>query len=178
MKYSIFYLLSGEAKKYNQKLINETAEISGERYIIEVSKLPPHVSLKSSFELKDSKELEKVLKDFTKKHKKAKIKVRGFSNFRRFVAFIKTDFSPEAKKIQKELVLTLKKELKIESSEHDLKFKPHVTICYGNTKETFDILWNHLKKLKKPEFDLEFDSLALMKKSGTRYKLYKEFRLK
>lgn len=178
MKYAIFYLLEGKAKKYNEKLMKETAKISGERYILDVSKFPSHVSLKNSFEFDNFNKLDNFLKDFVKKHKKAKININGFDNFRKFISFLKTNFSKDAKKLQKDLIKELDKKLGIKPTENELKYKPHATICYGNTKETFNIIWNYLQKQKKPKFNLKLDNLTLFYKPKDRWIVRKRYEIK
>ncbi|MFA5019821.1 MAG: 2'-5' RNA ligase family protein [Candidatus Pacearchaeota archaeon] len=177
MKYVLVYLLSGEAKKYNERLMKETADISGERHVVDVSQLPSHVTIKSPFEFSSYKKLESFLKGFTANRIKAKIDVNGFGNFRRFVSFMKTDFSKEAKKTQRELVRDLETELEIKPHEFDVKHKPHATICYGNTKETFDIIWNYLRTQKKPKYSLSLDNLTLLYKPKGKWKVKKRFNL-
>lgn len=178
MKYVLVYLLSGKAKKYNERLMKETADVSGERYIVDVSRLPPHITLKSPFEFDDFKALDKFLKQFVKKRKKTDILVNSFGSFRRFVSFMKTDFSSAAEKIQKELVMELRRELEIKLHEFDIKYKPHATICYGNSKETFNIIWNYLRTKKKPGFNLDFDNIALLRKPNDKWEIYKKYKLR
>ena len=63
MKYSIFYLIKGKAGKHQQKLVKEVGPKFGENYMIE-NPLHSHIALKSPFEIKDIKPLEKLLKEF------------------------------------------------------------------------------------------------------------------
>lgn len=175
MKYSIFYLIRGEAGKYNQKLVKKVGPMFGENYMVE-NPLPAHVVLKYPFETNNIKIVEDLLKEFVKDKKPSKISIEGFGNFRRFVAFMKTKFSPEARKIQKQLIKALEK-IGIEPQEFDKKFKPHATIAYGNKKETFDGIWDYLKTLRKPRFNMVLDNIAIMKK-GKPWKVYREFKIK
>jgi 2'-5' RNA ligase len=176
MKYSIFYLIKGPAEKYQQKLVKEVGPMFGENYMVENS-LPAHITLHSPFELKSIKHLEELLNNFSKKHNKSKIKIEGFGNFKRFVAFLKTQFSKEGMKLQKELARELEK-INIPSHKFDKKFKPHATISYGNTPETFSKIWDYLKKLENPKFEVEFDNLTIMKKSRNKWIIHKKFELK
>jgi 2'-5' RNA ligase len=176
MKLVIVYLIKGKAEKLQQKLAKEVGPKFGEHHLIK-NPLPAHVTLKSPFEIENSKKIEQVLKDFVKKQRQGDVKIRGFGNFRRFVAFMNTKFSWRARKIQKNLLKEVKK-LNIPLHEFDINFKPHATIAYGNTKETFDKIWNYLMKLDKPKFDLKFDNITLLKKTRGKWKIYKEFKLK
>lgn len=175
MKYSIFYLIKGEHGKYVQKLIYEAGPKFGEDYMIK-NPLPPHIVLKYPFETKNIKKIEKVLKEFAKKQKQSKIQINGFGNFRKFVVFLKTKFSKQALKTQKELIKQLQK-IGINSHEFDKKFKPHTTIAYGNTKKSFKGIWNFLKNGDKPKFNLKLNNIAIMKEGKKYWRVYKEFKI-
>jgi len=177
MKYSIFYLMKGEARRYRNKLVKEVGPKFGERYVLN-SKLPAHITLKIPFENNNIKKVEKVLKKFIKNHKSSKIKIIGFGNFRRFVAFLKFEFPKFALGTYKEMINELGKIKGIKIHEHEKNWHPHATIAYGNTKKSFNEIWNYLKKLNKPKFELMFDNITIMKKVGKYWKIHKEFKLK
>ena len=176
-KYVIVYLIKGKAGKYNQKLIKIVGPKFNELHIVKNPR-PPHITLKSPFEATKIKDVENILKEFVKKQKSVKININGFGNFRRFVAFLKVNFSKEAKKIQKNLIKELKNIKWMKFHEHDLKWKPHATIAYGSNKKNFNRIWDYLIKLNKPKFDLKFDNITLLIKKGNTWKVYKEFRIK
>jgi len=177
MRYVIVLLIKGEAGEYHNNLVKTVGPKFQENYLVENPR-PSHITLKSPFELKDSEELEKTLKKFVETHKKSEFKINGFDNFRKFVAFLKCEFSPECRKIQKELVNILEKNLNLTPDRFDAEFTPHITISYGNTPETFEKIWSHLKKLLSPEFNLEFDNITILKKPHNLWEVHKEFELK
>lgn len=177
MKYSIFYIMKGKAGRYNKKLVKEVGPKFGENYMIE-NPLPPHITLKYPFGTKNIKKVEGVLSDFVKKYKPSKIKMIGFGHFQRFVIFLKFELSKSAIKTQRELIKELGKIKNVRIQEHDKKWHPHATISYGNTKKSFNEIWNYLKKLNKPKFELMFDNITIMKKSGKCWKVYRRFKLK
>ncbi|MCX6750664.1 MAG: 2'-5' RNA ligase family protein [Candidatus Pacearchaeota archaeon] len=177
MKYCIFYLIEGKAKRYHQKLVKEVGPKFGERYMIE-NPLPAHITLKYFFETSRTKELEKLLREFVKKQKQSKMEIDGFSNFDRRVVFLKIKPSKQAIKTRKELVNGIMEINGIKLNELDIKFKPHLTIAYGNTKKSFSGIWNYVKKLDKPKFNLKLDNITLIKKSGKYWKVHKEFKIK
>lgn len=177
MKYVLVYLIRGKAERYHQKLVKEVGPKFGERYMIE-NPLPSHITLKSPFELDNSKELETLLKMFSNKHKSVKIKIDSFGNFRRFVAFLKISLPKQVIKIQKELLREVKKVEGINLHEFDLKWKPHATISYGNTKDSFDKIWSYIQTLEKPNFELEFDNITILRKPKKLWKVYKIYKLK
>lgn len=177
MKYVLVYLIRGKAEKYHQKLVKEVGPKFGERYMVE-NPLPSHITLKSPFELEDSKELEALIKRFIKTHKSTKIKVNDFGNFKRFVTFLKINISKQGFKIQKELLKEVVNIKGIDLHKFDLKWKPHATISYGNTKESFNKIWKYLNTLEKPNFQLEFDNITILRKPKKFWKVYKIYKLK
>ena len=176
MKIVLVYLIKGPAKKYQNKLAKEVGPRFGEYHLIK-NPIPAHITLKSPFEVENIKGIEQLLRRLVKNQKKSIIKIKGFGNFRRFVAFFKTKFSLEAKKTQKQLIKELSK-AGIKIQEFDINFKPHATIAYGNTKKTFNDIWGYLNKIKKPNFNLEFDNITILKKPRKYWKIYKEFKIK
>ena len=177
MKYSIFYLIKGNAKKYQQKLVRIVGPKFKEKYVRD-SKLPAHITLKAPFDTKNIKEVERIIRGFVKKQKPSKIKIIGFGHFRRFVAFLKFNFSKSALNTQKQLIKELDKIKNIRIHEHDKKWHPHATISYGNTKKSFNGIWNYLKGLNKPRFELMFDNITIMKRGRRYWKVYKGFKIK
>jgi len=177
MKVVIVYLIKGEMQKYQKRLIKKTANLSGERYLAYDNSLPEHITIKIPFRIKNFKKLENLLSEFASNQKRYPVKVRKFGNFRKFVAFLKTDFSRGAKKVQKNLVKTLYKEYRLSSQDHDINWNPHATLVYGNTPESFKIIWRYLKSLEKPKFDFEFDNITILKKPKRLWKVHKVFKI-
>ena len=176
MRYAIVYLIKGKAGKYNQRLIRGFG-IKFKEYHIINSKIPPHITLKSPFKTKRIRNLESLIKEISRNHKKGKVEIKGFGDFHKHVAFLKTKISKEGRKIQKNLIKELEKEIKIKPHEFDIKWKPHATIVYAN-KDNFALIWNKLEKFRKPKFDLKLDNITILKKSGRYWKVYKEFKIK
>jgi len=177
MKYSIFYLIKGNAKKYRDNLVNIVGQRFAENYVIN-SKLPAHITLKAPFETKNIKLIENILKDLTKRHKKQNIEIKGFGNFKKFVVFLIFKFSISALKIQEELIKKFRETKGINIKQYDKKWNPHATISYCNTKKNFNNIWNYLNRLDKPHFKLKFDNITIMKKTGKNWKIHKKFILK
>jgi 2'-5' RNA ligase len=90
---------------------------------------------------------------------------------------LKTDFSKEALQIQKNLLDAIKGFPEIQIEEHDLEYHPHLTIAYGNSKESFDGIWDYLQSLPVPKFDMKFDNVSLLKKVGGLWEVYKRFEI-
>tara|TARA_Y100000310_G_scaffold137432_1_gene136286 strand:+ start:6670 stop:7200 length:531 start_codon:yes stop_codon:yes gene_type:complete len=176
MKYVIVYLIKGKAEKYHQALVKNVGPRFGEMHLID-NPLPSHVTLKAPFSSDNIEGLENVLKGFVERQKLCKVKINGFGEFDRHVAFMKTKFSEGAKDIQKELIKELE-QMGIKPHEFDRKHHAHATIAYGNTKKSFDDIWDYLKTKEKPEFDLGFDNITILRKPRKYWEIYKEFRIK
>jgi 2'-5' RNA ligase len=176
MKTTIVYLLKGKAKKFNEKLIKEVGEKFNERFMIE-NEFPSHITLKFHFETNDIRKIENFVKGFCKVHKKEKIKIKGFSNFKGFVTFLKPEFSKKALKLQKDLIENLKS-LRIKPCKFDKNFKPHATITFSKTNKNFNKICRYLKTLEEPSFNLNLDNIAIFKRPRKKWKLHKEFKLK
>jgi len=180
MKYAIAYLIKGEAGRYNQKLIRDVGPKFNETYMIE-NPMPSHVTLKYEFKatLKQIGELERFLNRFCKRFKPSRIRINGFGHFRRFVAFLNVEFSEQAVEIHRELNKELTNLEWMSWNKLDNQYnKYHATISYGNTRKSFDGVWNYLRKLKKPIFELRFDNLAILKEEKRGWKVHKEFRIR
>lgn len=177
MKVAIVYLIKGEAQHYQKKLIKKVADLSGEKYVAYDTLLPQHITLKVPFNIKNIKKLEILLSEFTAEQKRHPLKIRKFGNFRKFVTFLTAEFPIGARKIQKQLVKTVNEEYRLKPHNHELEWKPHATIAYGNNKDTFKIIWKYLNSLEKPSFDLEFDNITILKKSRKLWKIHKVFKI-
>lgn len=177
MKLLIFYLIKGEAGKFQQKLVRDVGPKFNENYLIE-NPLPAHITLKYSFDARSLKKIEKFLENFSENQEPGKIKIRGFSNFNKEAVFLKSKFSRKAKRVQKNLVRKMDEKLNIKPKKFDLEFEPHSTIAYGSTINSFKKIWEYVNSLKKPKYDLWLDNLVLMKKVKSGWKIHKEFKLK
>lgn len=175
MRYVIVYLLRGKIKEYHKKLVREIGPKFGERYLIE-NPLPPHITLRSPFDFSNPRRLENIIEEFAKSQKKSRIKIKDFGHFRKDVSFLKVDISKDSRTTQRELVKTLEGE-GIKPNKFDLKYHPHITISYSNSQDTFSLIWNSLSKLEKPNFDLEFDNITILRKPKKFWEVYKVYEL-
>ena len=180
MKYAIAYLIKGEAGRYNQKLIRDVGPKFNETYMIE-NPMPSHVTLKYSFNatLKQLSELEKFLARFSKRFKQQKIIINGFGHFRRFVAFLNVEFSEQAVEIHRELNKELSNLEWMGWNKFDNQYNQyHGTISYGNTRKSFDNVWNYIRRLKRCVFELRFDNIAILKEEKRGWKVHREFKIR
>jgi len=179
MKYAIFYLIKGKAEIYHKNIIKNIAKISGEKYLID-NPLPSHITLKYTFDAdkKQIKELEKIIGLFVKRQKKSKINIDGFNNFNKFVVYMDVKFSMEAKYVRNNLIKQIKHLSFIDIQDFDNNWKSHSTIGYGNSKKTFNLIWKYVQSIDKPNYDLNFDNITIMKKPKKYWKLHRGFKLK
>jgi 2'-5' RNA ligase len=175
-RYVLVYLPSKEVDEYVSKLVGEVGPKFGENYMIEQPR-PVHATLKSPFFMDNPEKLEKAIEEFAKKQKQAKISVKGFGDFRRYVAFLNTDFSKEALQIQRDILEEIKVFPEVVLGEHDVEFHPHLTISYGNSKESFDGIWDYLQSLPVPKYEMKLDNLSLLKKVGGLWEVYRRFEI-
>jgi len=172
----IAYLPSKEVSDYVTKLINEISKKFDEKYILENPR-PVHVTLKSPFDIEDIEEIEIALEGFAKEQKSVNVSTGEFEEFRGKVFFLKTNFSQEAVEIQKELIKELGNFEEIFIDRYDKEFTPHLTVGYANSQESYDGIVELLEKTPNPEFDFKFDNVAILKKIGNAWEIYKRFDL-
>ena len=90
MKYFIGCLIKGDVKKYQEKLIDKISKNFGVRNLNE--HIPAHFTLKAPFEAKHIDSIKKLLKKFSLKEKRSRIKIDGIGNFHRRVIYLKGGF--------------------------------------------------------------------------------------
>ena len=78
--------------------------------------------------------------------------------------------------MRKEMIKGIKR-LGIKIEKYDREYRPHATVAYGNTKKSFNGIWNYLKTLESPKFDLKFDNIAILKKRKY-WEIYKVYKIK
>lgn len=177
MKVVLVYLIKGEAQKYQKRLIKQVADISGERYVAYDNPIAQHITLNSPFRVRSTRKLESLLEKFAAEKDSIPMRISGFGNFKRFVAFLKLDIPRGVRNIQKELIEMTRDELNVKPNAYDLKWHPHATVAYGNTKASFNKIWHYLKEQNKPEFDVEFDNITILRKPKKLWEVHKIYGL-
>ncbi len=176
MEYAIFLVIKGRTHQLQKKLIRDVGPRFEENYMIH-NPLPLHITLKYPFKTNKGKSLEKSVKEFAKTQKQTKIKAVGFGSFHKHVIFTKLEFSKQALLVRKKL-LNQTKELGIKPDKLDFPFKPHMTVAYGNTKESFSQMWEYVQTLKKPHFNIMFDNISIMRNLNKKWQIYRAFKIK
>lgn len=163
MKYSIVYLLGGEAKKYQENLMKDISERFNVQNLNE--KIMPHITFKSPFRTDDISDLEKRLDKFTRKNKSSEISINGFGSFNEEVLYLNVEFSERAKKTFRRLNKKISDLDYIDFNEYDnLEDNFHSTLAITENRNKFNKIKNYLEDNYNPGFDLDFDNIAVIKK--------------
>jgi 2'-5' RNA ligase len=178
MRYMIHCLLKGPVEKYQKDLVEEIANKFG-LTLTKEENLATHFTIKYSFETNQIQEIEKILEDFCKNHKRSKIKVEGFNNFHPNTIFIDIKLSDEAKELVSDFNKELKKINWMSWEPYDAEnLHPHSTIAERCGKKHEEV-WQFLKD-KENSFDCWLDNITILKKIGTvneveKWEIHKSF---
>lgn len=176
MRYSLAYLLTGDLKKYHKNLTKDLAKRFDEPYILD-NPIPAHITLKYPFSTSKIKEIEILLTEFVKNNNSYPIKIKKIANFHKKVIVLHADFSNGAIKTHRRLMKELKQIKGLEWNKFDKEEKFHITLIYGNTPKNFKRIWDYATYLK-PDFDIEFDNITILKKPRKYWRIYRIYRLK
>ncbi len=173
MKYVLVYLLKGKAKTYHTKLVKEvsrqfnTADLS--------SHIPAHLTIKSPFFTEDILEVESIIKKIAKDVKRSPFLLKGFGHFDKRVIFMDVSPSEEMIFLYTTILEALKQVPDMTFSTHEeKKINYHATIAYCDSEKIFNSIWNYLS-FRKPQYELEFNAIAILKKPKDKWILHKEF---
>lgn len=175
MKYLIVILIKGLAEKYQQKLLYLIAE----RFKVKgaIQRRPPaHLTLKSPFETNDIKPIESVIEQFCKSHQKSSYKLSGINHFDKRVIFIDVLSSEEMNKTYLEFMKHLKNKTKIQFKEFDGNTHFHSSLARTDIQDKFDEIWSFASK-EKPQFDLFFDNISILKLVEGVWQIHKVYSL-
>ncbi len=176
MKYAIVYLIRGKIEKYHKKLVRELAKKFNESYLLK-NPIPSHATLKYSFRTNKIKEIEDIIKEFVKKQKPAKLEIKKINNFHKKVIYLQLNFSKKAIEIYRELIKRLDKISWLKWNKLDKKEKFHITLIYSNASKNFKKIWKYISK-SKPNFNLKFDNIAIIRKPRKYWQVYKIYKIK
>lgn len=141
-------------------------------------KSPPHITLQMPFRLKEAKEglLKKLLISFSKAINPLQINQEGFGCFEPRVIYINVEKSKALASLQKTLLLSLRKELKLDVSDYKNRgFTPHLTIAFRDLKKAnFYIAWDHFSK-QRIKHQWVAEDLVLLKHDGAQWEIFERF---
>lgn len=172
MRYVIVSVVKGKAGNFNNNLRKEVFQ----KFNAKSSKLPPHFTIKAPFEYDDIEELEEVLQNFCKNHKRAPYKIKNYNHFDNRAIYMEVIMSKEGKKLHDDLFDELNKISYINFGEKDGKDKVfHVTISSKKIQIIFDELWDYVNSIPC-DFDCEFDNVSIFKWKNNTWILHKEYK--
>ena len=172
MRYVIVSVVKGKAGNFNNNLRKEVFQ----KFNAKSSKLPAHFTIKAPFEYDDIEELEEVLQNFCKTHKRAYYKIKNYNHFDNRAIYMEVIMSKEGKKLHDDLFDELNKISYINFGEKDGKDKIfHVTISSKKIQTIFDELWDYVNSIPC-DFDCEFDNVSIFKWKNNTWILHKEYK--
>lgn len=176
MKYFIGYLIKGQAKEYQEELINKISEKFNIRNLNE--HVPAHFTIKSPFNTNDIKHVEKILKRFCSKEKTFKIRINNIGNFNRRVVYLGGEFSSESTGTFRRLADKLRTIPWMRFEKYDLlEDNFHSTLARAKDSNQFKEIMNFLYE-ERPDLDADFDNITIFQKGKDNWKVYKKFPLK
>lgn len=175
MKYFIGYLIEGEVKKYQEKLIDRICEKFDVRNLNGF--IPAHFTLKSPFETEDITPIENSLEELFSEEKKSRVTIDGIGNFHKRVIYLKGNFSLEALQTFRKLNDGLKKIDWMQFDKYDLiEDSFHTTLARVRNGLKFDDVMKFLDN-EKPHFELSFDNVSIFQKTKDKWVVYRKFEL-
>lgn len=177
MKYIIVSLLTGEVQSYHQKLVEEIAQKFGVDFLAK-QKAPTHFTLKDIFETEDIEELDRLISDFAKTHKPARITIEGYNRFEDNVIFMDIRLSAEAERLFRELIALLRKVQWMQWGPHDdAERKFHCSLAYFDIKEKYKDICKFLLKNHSYSFEAYFDNITVYQQEEENWVHYKTYSL-
>ena len=174
-EYLLVTLIQGRAKKYHTDLRRRIVTRFNVPFSIR-RKVPSHITLKYHFNLKDTDELEDVLSSFSRTHKKAPYRLKGFGSFRKDVIFMEVVPSRQMRALHTSLIKELKKIKGLAwSRQYEKNFHFHASLAYNDlTEKKYAAIQDFLKKYR-PDFKLYFDNIVLLRLQNGVWKIHKKF---
>lgn len=173
MRYVIVSVVKGSAGDFNNNMRKDVYE----KFKARSSKLPAHFTIKAPFEHDDISDLEKILDNFSKNHKKEPYKIKGYNHFDNRVIYMDMIMSAEGKKLHDELIDDLSTLTYMDFSKKDGKDKIfHVTITSKKIQKIYNEIWDYVNQFPC-NYDCYFDNISVYKWENNTWELYKEYSL-
>ena len=172
MRYFIGYELQGEARDYHIKLSDSLAsrfnlwKLDG--YI------PPHITLKAPFETESTGEVNALLEEISRAHRKSFLYFRGFGNFSSHSVYLKVFASMEALKVIREVKERLTR-ISWMTLEDLKKGILHASVARRIPEESFEDVWKYVCSLPQPDIKARFDNVAIFVRDGDHWKTERLF---
>jgi len=178
--YVLVYLIKGRAKKYHLSL---SRDLSKKFRIKNVGRrIEPHITLKFIGEINNYKmlrELEENIKEFTQSERGFKIRLKGINHFSKNVIFVDVRKDKALIDFYNRLYSHLRKLSWMPSVRkfegNNMHF--HATLAVDDISLKFNQIYNYISN-RTPQYVLSFRSVALIRKNKSKWKTYKEFKLR
>ena len=176
-RYYFGHVISGRAAEYYASLNADLAQRFGVKNLAETQ--PPHFTLRPPFEVDSIADVvDEYVESLASGCQPLPFSLEGFGSFpltkEGITIFLKVVPNKSLQKCVNYLAIRLA-EFGDDVRPAPLPIKLHVSVArYLAPKQWIDIL-AYLTNLPKPRFDLEFDHVALMAKSGGRWELKKKY---
>jgi len=176
MRYFIGYLVRGEIKKYQEKLIDRISENFDIKNLNNY--VPAHFTLKAPFETENINLIEKLIEKLSLKNKQSPIWIDGIDNFNKRIIYLKGIFSLGALETFRELNSQLREIGWMKFGKYDLdEGNFHSTLVRAKSERQFADIMKFLSD-ENPYFKFKFDNISIFCKRGKKWEIYKKFELK
>lgn len=143
--------------------------------------VPAHITIKYRFPIEDDGVVEKAVQEFCASQIKTKWMLHDFNYFDNgddYVVFIDVMASKEVRKAHSDFLDRLRAIEWVSWGQFDnANLHYHVTLAAnGITSENFGAVWEYVNQFEKPNFEVFFDNLALVKIEEDSRSIYKIFR--
>ena len=164
MRYIMPCLMPPPLLAYHRELVDLVAERFGLTFTRRQA-IPAHFTLKYHFTTPEIGDVEALLDDFIRKHRRTSITVGGFGHFVEDVVFVDVQLSDAARRVLEALVSALRTVPWMSWDRFDAEnLHPHMTIV-ERCRPRFAEVWEFLKTRER-RFTAWFDNITLLKKVG------------
>jgi len=164
-KYFVAYLLTGAARAYHERLTRELA--SRYRIFPLHERVSPHITIKPPFETDDEgiEEVERVVRAFARTEPPQPLLIRGFGGFGFRTIYLDVDKSTGAVALVRRLIKTLNTNIPFLPKYPLEGNKLHASVARFLDRKQYRRIKRFIED-EKPRFDMELDSIAILKKTG------------
>jgi len=164
MRYIMPCMLPSPVQAYHRELVDVIAERFGLTFT-QRQAIPAHFTLKYHFTTPEIGQIEALLDDFVRRHRRTPITAGAFGHFLEDVVFVEVELSPAAQRAFDALVSALRTLPWISWDQFDAeKLHPHMTIA-ERCRPRFAEIWEFLKPRER-RFTTWFDNITVLKKVG------------
>ena len=157
-------LLPPPVQAYHKELVDLVAERFGLTFT-QRQAIPAHFTLKYHFTTPEIGQMEALLDDFVRRHRRAPISVGGFGHFAEDVVFVDVQLSAEARRVLEALVSALRTLPWMSWDQFDAeRLHPHMTIverCRPRFAEICEFV-----ETRERRFTAWLDNVTILKKMG------------